>query len=84
MFTLDNYIEDSMDEFLESPGTTDRYVESGKTIDEKVASVRASLSDEKQLEFNRMLKLIDDQHSVSIRQAYTAGFMKGYESGLKM
>ena len=84
MFTLDKYIEDSMDEFLESPGTTDRYVKLGKTIDEKVASVRASLSDEKQLEFNRILKLIDDQHSVSIRQAYKAGFIQGFGSELNM
>ena len=73
-----------MDEFLESPDTTDRYVESSKPINEKAASVRASLSAEKQLEFNGVLNLMTRQNEVMVRQAYRAGFMKGFGSEIKM
>ena len=84
MFTLKKEIVDSMDEFLESQDTPDHYVESSKLIDEKVASFRASLPDDKQLEFNRMLNLIDDQHKSMVKWAYRAGYIKGFESENKM
>lgn len=84
MFTLGKYIEDSLDEFLESPGTTDHYVETNKAIDEKAADIRASLPDDKQLEFNGMLNQITRQNAISVAQAYRAGFIKGFESENKM
>lgn len=84
MFTLEKHLADSMDEFLESQNTPDHYVESSKLIDEKVARFRASLPDEKQLEFNRTLNLIDDHHRSMVKWAYRAGYIKGFGSDIKM
>ena len=62
MFTLKKEIVDSMDEFLESQDTPDPYVESSKLIDEKVASFRASLPDDKQLEFIKNAVTLISEH----------------------
>lgn len=83
MFTLEEYIEDSLDEVLESSGTTDCYLELGKLIDSRVAKIRASLPEEMQLELNEVLDMIDRQHSDFVSMIYRAGIMNGLGAGLK-